>query len=106
VRVPRIAHEVCNPNLTLGIRPEHVALDEHSPLRARVTAREYLGTLQIVYLAIGSEARPLRARLRSDLEFRVGDQVGVVLDPARISLFDAQGSALSTTRPPEDTRSG
>jgi len=106
VRVPRLAREVRNPNLTLGIRPEHVVLDAHSPLRARVTASEYLGTLQIVYLVVGSEESPLRARLRSDLEFRVGDQLGIALDPARISLFDAQGSALATTGSPEGARSG
>ena len=96
VPVPPLARAVHGRNFTLGIRPEHVRLDDSSALRARVLASEYLGTLQIVYLSIGTGERQLRARLRSDLELGVGDQVGISLDTQRISLFDAQGSALDT----------
>ena len=98
VKVPRLKRASRGNHFTLGIRPEHVKIDEHSPLRARVTASEYLGTLQIVYLEVGQQDRPVKARLRSDLVLGIGDQVGIRFDPLRISLFDAEGSALAITR--------
>jgi len=96
VKVPRLRSAARGKRFTLGIRPEHVGLDPQSKLRARVTASEYLGTLQIVYLSVGEEDRPLKARLRSDLALGIGDQVGIRLDPRRISLFDAHGAALAS----------
>ncbi|MEO0823486.1 MAG: TOBE domain-containing protein, partial [Pseudomonadota bacterium] len=78
--------------LTLGVRPEHVRLADDGPLRARVTATEYLGTTQIVSLE--TEAGPLKARLSSATPVAAGAQTGLAFDPRRLSLFGVDGRAV------------
>ncbi len=80
-------------DLVLGVRPEHVALDDAAPLRAEVTATEYLGTTQIVTLdtAYGT----VKARAPAADAIRTGTRTGLALDPRTITLFDrADGRAL------------
>ena len=78
--------------LTFGVRPEHVRLDDAAGYRGRVVAVEYLGTTQIVTLdtALG----PVKARLASELVVRVGEVTGLAFDARSISLFGANGHAL------------
>jgi multiple sugar transport system ATP-binding protein len=79
--------------LALGVRPEHVRLDDAAPVRGRVVATEYLGTTQIVTLdtAFGQ----VKARLSSRDPVAVGGQTGLDFDARRLSLFDqATGRAI------------
>ncbi len=78
--------------LTLGVRPEHVRLDDAAGYRGRIVASEYLGTTQIVTLdtAFG----PIKARVASDIVVKIGDATGLRFDPRSISLFAANGHAL------------
>jgi multiple sugar transport system ATP-binding protein len=78
--------------LTLGVRPEHVRLDDSSGLRGRIMATEYLGTTQIVTLA--TAFGPLKARINAQDLVRIGETVGLGLDPRSITLFGANGHAL------------
>ena len=78
--------------LTLGVRPEHVRLDDAAPLRGGVVAAEYLGTTQIVTLDTG--AGRLRARLPAAVPARVGEGVGLAFTTARLSLFGGDGRAV------------
>ncbi len=79
--------------LVLGIRPEHIALDDASPIRAAVLATEYLGTTQIVTLA--SAFGPIKLRMGADRPVTPGAQVGLRLDQRHITIFDAAtGRAL------------
>jgi multiple sugar transport system ATP-binding protein len=78
--------------LTLGVRPEHVRLDDSSGLRGRIMATEYLGTTQIVTL--GTAFGPLKARINAQDLVRIGETVGLGLDPRSITLFGANGHAL------------
>jgi len=73
--------------VTLGVRPEHVALDDAADLRGGVVAAEYLGTTQLV--TVDSAAGRLIARIASSIPARVGDQVGLRLTPGQVRLFDA-----------------
>jgi multiple sugar transport system ATP-binding protein len=73
--------------VTLGVRPEHVALDDAADLRGGVVAAEYLGTTQLV--TVDSAAGRLIARIASAIPARVGDQVGLRLTPGQVRLFDA-----------------
>ena len=75
------------PGAALGVRPEHVRLDDAAPVRARVAATEYLGTTQIVSLE--TEAGPVKARAPSSEPVRVGSATGLALDARTITLFDA-----------------
>ncbi|MCB1335453.1 MAG: ABC transporter ATP-binding protein [Roseivivax sp.] len=79
--------------LSLGVRPEHVRLDDNAPYRGRITATEYLGTTQIVSLA--TEHGRIKARVSSADRVEVGQNTGLHLDPRTLSLFDAaNGRAL------------
>ena len=94
VAVPRL-QEAPPPDLILGIRPEHVRLDDAAPLRGVVAGVEYMGARQIITVDTAAG----RARLRCGNEVRVGfgERVGLMPDPTRAILFDrASGRALAS----------
>jgi multiple sugar transport system ATP-binding protein len=79
--------------VSLGVRPEHVHLDDAAPLRGRVVATEYLGTTQVV--SVETRAGPLKARIAADRAIAVGETTGLRLDARTLTLFDdATGRAL------------
>jgi len=82
-------------DLTFGVRPEHVRLDDAMGYRGRVVATEYLGTTQIVTL--DTPCGVVKARLASDLVVRVGEVTGLSFDSRSISLFAANGKSLIST---------
>jgi multiple sugar transport system ATP-binding protein len=87
--------EGANGDLTFGIRPEHIRLEDAAPYRGRVTATEYLGTTQIVTLETANG--DVKARLSSSEKISVGDQTGLHFDPRTITLFNAEtGQALKS----------
>ena len=95
VAMPPLASASAGRDFVLGIRPEHVRLDDDAPLRASVYGCEYLGTMQIVTLALRDERTTIKARVRSDVDVRAGDQVGLRFTPDRLSIFSAgDGRAL------------
>ena len=63
IEVPEIHEDRGSGSLTLGVRPEHVALSDSARIRGRVFAVEYLGTNQIVTIDI--DRAQLKARLPS-----------------------------------------
>ncbi|MAC78506.1 MAG: ABC transporter ATP-binding protein [Rhodobacteraceae bacterium] len=71
--------------LTLGVRPEHVTLDDHAPYRGSVIATEYLGTTQIV--SIDTAHGPIKARIPSDARVSVGETTGLSFNPRTLTLF-------------------
>lgn len=81
-----------NGSLTLGVRPEHVRLDDTSGYRARIVASEYLGTTQIITL--DSAFGAVKARIGSDQNVSIGDTTGLAFDPRSITLFADNGHAL------------
>lgn len=92
VKVPP-SIEGAKGKLTLGVRPEHVTLDDDAPYRGRVMATEYLGTTQIVTLDTANG--PLKARVASAARVDVGTTTGLRFDARTITLFDQQeGRAL------------
>lgn len=81
--------------LSLGIRPEHITLENDAPYRGNVVATEYLGTTQIVTLDT-SNGR-LKARAASHVKANVGEQTGLTFDPRTITIFDNDtGRALAS----------
>jgi multiple sugar transport system ATP-binding protein len=72
----------------LGLRPEDVAIDEASELRAKVDVIEALGSETFVHLE-GPGGR-LVARLPADARLRPGEMVGVRALPGRAHVFDAE----------------
>ena len=79
--------------LALGIRPEHVRLDDNGAVRGEVIAAEYLGTTQIVTVRTGYG--DVKARIASDVRVDTGVTTGLVLDARTLSVFDgASGKAM------------
>jgi len=92
VKVPQ-SIDGANGKLTLGIRPEHVRLDDGAAYRGRVVATEYLGTTQIVTL--DTPNGPLKARIASSDRVTAGQSTGLSLDARTITLFENEhGHAL------------
>jgi multiple sugar transport system ATP-binding protein len=99
VSVPR-QHRGAQGDLVLGVRPEHIRFTDNGTLRGSVVAAEYLGTTQIVTLDTSSGT--LKARVPSAQAVRPGEKLGLLFDPARLTLFEAAtGRAL-----PSDLNAG
>ena len=87
---PALAPERRVDKITLGVRPEVIELvapgDARSHLDARVILVEPLGAKDVVHVEVGEhDARVVGAPGRRP---RVGDNVGLAFDPARVHLFD------------------
>jgi multiple sugar transport system ATP-binding protein len=78
--------------LHLGVRPEHIRLDDNAPYRGRIVAAEYLGTTQIITL--DTPCGQVKARISSDVALRLGDTTGLHMDARTISIFAPDGRAL------------
>jgi multiple sugar transport system ATP-binding protein len=95
VVVPRVNEDVAPADLALGVRPEHIRLDDNAALRGEVLGTEYLGTTQIV--SIETRDGLLKARVPADRSVYAGETVGMSLSSSRLSLFDlASGRAIDT----------
>ncbi|MEZ5796972.1 MAG: ABC transporter ATP-binding protein [Paracoccaceae bacterium] len=99
--VPQLRQGSDGERLVLGVRPEHVSLDNAAPYRGRVLAAEYLGTTQII--TIETAHGTLKARAPSANMARVGEGIGLRLAAPKLSLFDqATGRALRTAANAEE----
>ena len=104
--IPALREDVAQGRLLYGVRPEHVAFDDHSTLRAEVLGTEYLGTSQIVTCTT-AQGVTLRAKLPVDVPAARGDRVGLRFDASAVSVFDAaSGRALKTARDDVGARHG
>ncbi|MEV4544398.1 ABC transporter ATP-binding protein [Micromonospora echinaurantiaca] len=74
--------------LTLGVRPEDLALDPDGPIEATVDAVEALGS-EAVLLTRCADGTRLTVRTGPRLGVRAGDRVRLRPDPDRIHRFDA-----------------
>ncbi|WP_420994357.1 ABC transporter ATP-binding protein [Cupriavidus sp. 30B13] len=90
VPVPRCGQAA--GRVLLGIRPEHLALDERGPLRGRVVADEYLGSHQV--LMIETALGMVRARVGKDAGLAAGAPVGLSLRRERALLYDQSSGRL------------
>jgi len=92
--VPRMI-DSANGNLTFGVRPEHITLDDAANYRGEVSAVEYLGTTQIITLETGNGT--IKSRIASSDAVRVGQKTGLRFDPRTVSIFDADsGNVLKS----------
>jgi multiple sugar transport system ATP-binding protein len=101
VAIPATREDGPSDKLVLGVRPEHVAFSDASPLRGRVFGAEYLGTTQIV--TIDTAQGQIKARLPSLLPIRAGEAVGLAFKSESLLVFDGQSgramrSALHESR--------
>ncbi|MDQ6732519.1 MAG: sn-glycerol-3-phosphate ABC transporter ATP-binding protein UgpC [Nitrospirota bacterium] len=79
--------------VTLGIRPEHIAVVAAGDLAAQVQAVEHLGSESYLHLAIQS-GELLTIRVNGETTVQPDQQVQLKLDPGSLHLFDRHGSAM------------
>jgi multiple sugar transport system ATP-binding protein len=77
---------------TIGIRPEHVSLDNGGTLRGRVSAVESTGADAFVRFA--TQKGEVLARVSALAAPRVGDEVTASLPEAHVRRFDREAGAL------------
>lgn len=92
IKVPQ-SIDGANGKLSLGVRPEHLKLDDNAPYRGRIVATEYLGTTQIVTLSTANG--PVKARVASTETVTVGQTTGLAFDARTLTVFrNDHGHAL------------
>jgi ABC-type sugar transport system ATPase subunit len=79
--------------LTLGIRPEHVALEAGGQVEGEIQALEHLGPRTYVHARLADGSR-LVAQTAGDTAVREGERVGFGLAAEACHLFDAAGKRL------------
>lgn len=85
--------ESAKGEILLGIRPEHVSLSANSLFVGNVINVEYLGTTQII--TFDTSNGELKAQLPSSDDIQMGQQLGLELNPRKITLFTSDtGNAL------------
>ncbi len=95
IDTPEMREEVSGRKLALGVRPEHVTLNDGGSYRGRIEAVEYLGTTQIITLSTAHGT--IKARTPSGQVARVGEAVGLGFTASTLALFDeGTGRALRT----------
>ncbi|HWT38502.1 MAG TPA: ABC transporter ATP-binding protein, partial [Paraburkholderia sp.] len=90
VSVPRT--DASAAQALLGVRPEHVVIDDGGALRGRVIADEYLGSHQI--LVIETALGIVRVRVGKDEGRAAGSPVGLSFRKERTLLYDASSGKL------------
>ena len=92
INVPAEIRDLIGRPMTLGARPEHMVFDD-AGISSRVLLAEPTGPDQYVRLAVaGSE---LTARSGPEQIFKSGSDARILVDGARMTLFDPQsGQAL------------
>jgi multiple sugar transport system ATP-binding protein len=81
---------------TLGARPEHITLTQGDGIKladVRVDLVENLGGQTVVY-ATTVDGQPLNIVLEGQRTVELGTTVTAYIDPARIHLFDAEGTTI------------
>lgn len=99
IHLPALVHPTEQGSKAIGVRPEHLIVNDASSFRGAVYESEYLGTNQI--LTVDTSQGMLKARLPSKRRYEVGENVGLDFMTEGLSVFDAStGSALATSRTP------
>ena len=71
----------------LGVRPEHIALVHESSWRGEVTVVEPTGA--DTFVVVKTDAGDVTVRTSPQTQARPGDAVGLEIQAARVSWFDA-----------------
>ena len=80
--------------VSLGLRPEHLALTapEGAELTGTLRTVERLGEVHYAYISL-ADGQALTVKGSGDTALSAGDLVGIVLNPAESHLFNSQGLA-------------
>jgi multiple sugar transport system ATP-binding protein len=74
-------------NVLLGVRPEHLALDDAAPLRGEVSLVEPTGA--DTYVVVKTGVGDMTVRVSAQSRVRAGDAVGLQVAADHVNWFDA-----------------
>ena len=87
IAVPRLQQDYNHAQVTLGVRPEHISLnDANDGLRGEIFSVEYLGARQLI--TVDTDAGRLKVRAPNTVQARYKDKVGLSFKTERLVLFD------------------
>jgi multiple sugar transport system ATP-binding protein len=72
----------------MGLRPEHLSFDDSAPWRGQVSIVEPTGA--DTFVVVQTDAGAVTVRTSPQTQARPGDHVGLAVDAAHVSWFDAQ----------------
>jgi multiple sugar transport system ATP-binding protein len=79
--------------VTLGVRPEHLHLDQQGQFQGEVIVAERLGSETYLYVEIDGGNR-VTIETRGDTAARIHDRVSVQISGSDCHLFDSTGKAI------------
>jgi len=80
-------------SISLGLRPEHTALVDKSPLKGTVTVVERLGSVSFVYVKVGDSLFTVQAE--GSEVIAPGSEVGIDLPANRLHMFGADDISVT-----------
>ena len=75
-------------SVVIGIRPEHMSLDENGPVKAQVEVAELMGSESYLHATTGQH--PFVARVAATRNFKTGEPVNLSLDASHLRFFDGE----------------
>ena len=82
-------------DVTLGMRPEHLKIDENGQLQGEVQVFEHLGGEAFVHLTL-DDGQNLVAKLDGEHYLRPGERCTLGIEPEKCHVFDTAGLRIST----------
>ena len=79
--------------ITLGIRPEHIAVSSEAGLPATVQTVEHLGSESYLHVQTASGA-PLTIRVSGETKIQPDQIIALSFDPNHLHLFNSMGEAI------------
>ena len=94
--MPNLAGAETGSTISLGIRPDAVALTEpeSGDLAGTAAVVEHLGGETLIYVAVDGVAELVTVALHGHGNVRIGERVGLTIDAEASYAFDAGGLAL------------
>jgi alpha-glucoside transport system ATP-binding protein len=81
--------------VTLGVRPEDLTVTDVDPrFSGEISIVEALGETTLLYFSAKGNAEPYIAKLPGIHDFRRGQTINLIADPAKLHLFDAKGQSF------------
>ncbi|WP_233857793.1 ABC transporter ATP-binding protein [Paraburkholderia sp. HD33-4] len=101
IALPGRLEKPVSGELTLGVRAEHLGIGSlDDGLAARVELVEHLGDVSLLHARLDGMAHAISLKLdKKDAQHAVGARVGIKVASSSVTLFDANGAALSLARP-------
>jgi len=79
--------------IVVGVRAEHVLLEQHGVVEAEIEAIENLGAVSYAYCKL-STAEQITIQLNPEHDYKMGDTLRFNIEPDRLYAFDSDGNRI------------